>query len=162
MSHVVTNAPSVNPLIVARRAEPRRNAARPNRLERLGLASLAAALLSSSPASAQRIVTVAPFEVEGTLSREVVRRVVLRHLLQLRMCYTNGLRARPALRGRSSIRFVIGIDGTVTHASNDGSTLPSPAVQTCMIAVYRRMQFPSPEAGRVTVRSSMDWAPPAE
>jgi len=47
---------------------------------------------------------------------------------------------------------VIGRDGIVTRAeASPQSTMPDPAVQSCIVHAFQTLQFPPPEGGIVTV-----------
>ena len=57
----------------------------------------------------------------------------------------------PALKGTVKIKFTIAADGRVANAQDDGSQLASPEVIECVRAEIRKMTFPAPEGGTVTV-----------
>jgi TPR repeat protein len=85
------------------------------------------------------------------LPPEVVQRVVRSHYDDLRRCYESALAKRPWIEGRVAVRLVIQTDGRVASAENAGSDLPDPEAIECMFAEYRKLVFPSPEGGIVTV-----------
>lgn len=90
--------------------------------------------------------------VQGSLAPEVIRRVVLRHLGEVRRCYDLALARAPQLAGRFGLRFVVGPDGRVVAASADpGSTLRDAAFEACVTAAVRRWLFPATGGGVVTV-----------
>jgi hypothetical protein len=86
-------------------------------------------------------------EVRGALSKETIRRVLQRHVNEVRYCYEEGLRARPDLQGRVAIRFVVRPDGAVQLATKASSDLGDAEVEQCIAGVVRRLQFPAPEGG---------------
>lgn len=88
---------------------------------------------------------------EGKLPPEVIRRIVRAHTGRFRACYERASRSNPNLAGRVSVRFVIGRDGAVTSAADAGSSLPDPEVIACVLAGFRALSFPAPEAGVVAV-----------
>jgi len=101
--------------------------------------------------------------VSGSLSSEVVRRVVRRNLGQVRACHEMGLRQNPSSSGRVTVRFVVGADGTVAASDVAASTMPDPQVASCVASVVRRWQFPAPEGGgAVTVSYPFTLAPSAD
>jgi len=57
----------------------------------------------------------------------------------------------PNLTGKVTARFVIELDGTVSHASNGGSDLSDPEVVKCIASQFFKIQFPPPDGGIVTV-----------
>ncbi|MEI8255781.1 MAG: AgmX/PglI C-terminal domain-containing protein [Deltaproteobacteria bacterium] len=89
--------------------------------------------------------------VEGFLSADAIRRVVLRNLGQVRHCHEQGLAVNPTLSGRVAIRFVIGTDGAVMGAGVADSSVSVPAVASCIASAVRRWTFPAPAGGVVTV-----------
>lgn len=85
--------------------------------------------------------------VQGSLSRDVIQRMVRVNVGRIRQCYEHALQKAPNLAGRVSIRFVIGPTGKVVQASDSGSTLGDPGVIACVLAAVRRISFPSPTGG---------------
>ncbi len=85
--------------------------------------------------------------VQGSLSRDVIQRMVRVNVGRIRQCYEHALQKAPNLTGRVSIRFVIGPTGKVVQASDSGSTLGDPGVIACVLAAVRRISFPSPTGG---------------
>jgi TonB family protein len=82
------------------------------------------------------------------LDKDVVRKVVRRHIGEVKSCLEQELAARPDLGGRILVRFTVGGDGRVQAATIDESTLGSPAVETCVSAAVRTWEFPKPADGR--------------
>jgi Ca-activated chloride channel family protein len=100
-------------------------------------------------------------EVFGTLSKEVVRRVILRNLGQVTYCHEQGLATNPNLHGTVTVRFVIGSNGAVntSDVSGDATTYPIPTVGQCIANATRRWQYPAVEgAGVVTVYAPFSLA----
>jgi TonB family protein len=90
-------------------------------------------------------------EVRGSLSKEVIRRVVHRHINEVKFCYEQQLNARPDLQGRVTTKFVISPTGSVQSAMVDSSTLRNEAVESCIVRAVRRWTFPAPDGGGVVV-----------
>ncbi|MGF1464622.1 MAG: TonB family protein [Sandaracinaceae bacterium] len=86
-------------------------------------------------------------DVRGGLSPEIIRRVIRRHLNEVRFCYERQLPSRPDLEGRVVVRFAIGAEGKVTSAAVGSSTLGSPPVEACVVSAVRRWAFPAPPVG---------------
>jgi TonB family protein len=57
----------------------------------------------------------------------------------------------PALAGTVAVRFVIGRDGAVSSVADGGSSMPDPAVTSCVVRAFYGLSFPQPEGGIVTV-----------
>jgi hypothetical protein len=91
--------------------------------------------------------------VMGSLDRDVIQRVIRRHLAQVRGCYERGLLAGPDLAGRAVVRFTVAADGRVVAASLDSSTLGDPTVEDCILGVFRRLLFPEPAGGGIVIVS---------
>lgn len=107
------------------------------------------------------IVRVAAPTVQGGLSQEVVRRVVLRQLGQIRHCFEQGLALNPNVSGRMVVRFVISPAGSVLSSAATQSTLANPMIETCVANAVSRWMFPSPEGGGiVTVSYPFTFRPP--
>ena len=80
----------------------------------------------------------------GSLSKEVIRRIVRRHLNEIRFCYEKGLAKRPDLAGQVAVKFTITDKGVVQSALISNSTLGDPGVEMCISQTVRRMTFPMP------------------
>ncbi len=89
--------------------------------------------------------------VRGSLSKEVIRRSIRRHINQIRYCYEQQLARQPNLEGRVQIRFVIAPSGAVTTSTVAGSTMGNPAAEQCIARAVQRITFPQPEGGGVVI-----------
>jgi TonB family protein len=89
--------------------------------------------------------------VTGSLAADAIRRVVRRHLGEVRFCYEQALPAQPDLAGTVSVRFVITPAGGVAASTVAGSTLGSARVESCVASAVRRWTFPQPDNGTVAV-----------
>ena len=85
--------------------------------------------------------------IRGSLSADVIRRVVRRHLGEVRFCYEQALNSQPDLRGTVSVRWIISPTGSVTTSTVSGSTLGSSRVEGCVASAVRRWTFPAPDGG---------------
>lgn len=83
--------------------------------------------------------------VSGSLDKNIIRRVIRRHLRRIRYCYEKQLQVTPDLAGRISTKFIIGPDGRVVSAEVKG--LGQPAVHKCVNRALRAMRFPRPPGG---------------
>ena len=92
-------------------------------------------------------------DVRGSLSKEVIRRVIHRNLPQVRYCYQDGLQSRPDLEGRVAIKFIISASGTVQAAVVGDSTLGNASVERCISTAVKRWTFPAPEGGGIVAVS---------
>lgn len=89
--------------------------------------------------------------VLGSLSKETIRRIVRRHLNEIKFCYERELQKHPDLSGRVSIKFLIDGHGVVKSAVVANSTIANANVDQCIVGTVRRMTFPSPENNGVVI-----------
>lgn len=90
-------------------------------------------------------------EVTGSLDKEVIRRVIRRHINEWKYCYQKELQANPNLGGRLALRFTIGPDGRVLASTLGESNVGNAEVESCMVQAVRRWQFPRPRGGGIVV-----------
>jgi TonB family protein len=90
-------------------------------------------------------------DVHGSLSKEVIRRVIGRHINEVRFCYEQELNARPDLQGRVAVKFIISPTGAVQTAAVDKSDMGNAKVEQCIAQSVRRWTFPAPEGGGIVV-----------
>ena len=91
--------------------------------------------------------------VKGTISKEVIRRIVRRHSNEIKFCYEQGLQKRPDLAGRVSVKFMIDQNGVVRSAAVQSSSLDEPEVAQCIARAIRRITFPQPSDGGLVIVS---------
>lgn len=94
-----------------------------------------------------------PATVRGLLDKEIVRRVVRRHLNEVRFCYEQELATKPALGGRMIVQFTIAATGQVIASILQASELDNRRVETCVVQAVRRWEFPEPLGGGTAVVS---------
>jgi TonB family protein len=92
-------------------------------------------------------------EVRGSLPSEVIRRVIRRHINEVRHCYEQRLAQNPSLAGRVGVRFVIGPTGRVISAEVESSTMNDGETEACIAAAVRRWTFPAPDGGGIVAVS---------
>jgi pSer/pThr/pTyr-binding forkhead associated (FHA) protein len=90
-------------------------------------------------------------DVHGSLSKEVIRRIIGRHINEVRFCYEQELNSRPDLQGRVAVKFIISPTGAVQTAAVDSSDLGNPKAEQCIAQSVRRWTFPAPEGGGIVV-----------
>ncbi|MSP60901.1 MAG: AgmX/PglI C-terminal domain-containing protein [Myxococcales bacterium] len=89
----------------------------------------------------------------NALPKEIIRRVIRRHINEVRFCYEKELAKRPSLAGRVTVQFAIAGMGQVISSTVQQSTLNSPPVETCITGAVRRWEFPRPEGGGLVMVS---------
>jgi len=87
--------------------------------------------------------------VRASLSRDAIRRVIQRHIVDVRRCYRRRLAASPTLSGRITVRFVISPTGNVVSSEATDDTLGDPQVGACVAGAVRGWRFPRPEGGGI-------------
>jgi len=89
--------------------------------------------------------------VKGSLSKEVIRRIVHRHINEVKFCYERELARRPDIEGVVSVKFIISSTGAVQMAAVANSSLGNAQVENCMAQAVRRWTFPQPEGGGIVI-----------
>jgi len=91
--------------------------------------------------------------VRGAVSAEIIRRIVRRHINEVRYCYQVELQANPRLAGRMVVQFTIAATGQVVVSRVQTSTFNNSMVESCVAQAVRRWLFPKPAGGGVVVVS---------
>lgn len=89
--------------------------------------------------------------VKGSLSKEIILRILRRRVSALLGCYQRGLKRKPGLRGRVAVKFIISPTGLVQHASLDRSTLGDKQVERCVVETIKGTKFPSCGGGGIVI-----------
>lgn len=91
-------------------------------------------------------------EVKGSLTAEVIRRIIRRHINEIRCCYERELASNSDLSGRVVVNFTISALGEVQSLSVASVDLIDHQVHSCIISAVLCWTFPEPEDGEnVTV-----------
>jgi TonB family protein len=106
---------------------------------------------------------------KGHIDKEIIRRIVQRHIGELKDCYERELVTKRRLGGEAILEFTISTAGEVDEAHLRGSTLRSPRAESCMVAAIRTWGFPYPHSidGETVsypfhfIPGSPDWKPTA-
>ena len=91
--------------------------------------------------------------VRGALSKQIVRRIIRRHLNEVKYCYTKEQQHNHKLAGRVVARFTISATGQVVASSISSSTLGNKTVEACIATAVRRWLFPRPAGGGIVMVS---------
>lgn len=89
-------------------------------------------------------VTPGDLKLQGTLDREIVRRIIRRHLNEVKYCYEQELARKPDLGGRVVVQFTIGNMGQVLASVLQSSDMANARVENCIVQAVRRWEFPQP------------------
>lgn len=98
----------------------------------------------------------APRKPAGGLEKSVISGVIKAAEPQIRFCYERELQELPGLGGKLSVAWTIGPSGSVVSAEVKESTVQNAALEACVLARVRRMQFPPPVGGGV-VNVTFPW-----
>jgi TonB family protein len=99
--------------------------------------------------------------VRGAIDKELIRRILRRHINEMRFCYEKELTNFPSLRAHLLLAFTVGADGQVTAADSRGAA-GAPRVASCVVAAVRRWEFPRPKDGNAAdVGVPIDFDPVA-
>ncbi len=105
-------------------------------------------------------VRPATAEIEGSLDKDFIGRIVRSHIEEIRYCYNQALTKDAALAGRITIEFTIGATGSVSASTVADTTPADDAVGTCAVKAVKRWKFPKPDGGgNVVVRYPFVLAP---
>ncbi len=87
-------------------------------------------------------------EIVGGLSKEEIRRVVDKHLSEIRYCYEKQLQRFPNLSGKVTVNFMISHTGKVLWVKRDSSSsMNNPQVENCVINRVQQWMFPMAKNG---------------
>ncbi len=96
-------------------------------------------------------VRIANVETSPGIDKEIIRRVIRSHLMEVRGCYNQGLVRDPNLNGRVAIQFTIGSTGSVAAAVVAETSLDDAGVGNCVAKSVKRWKFPKPDNGGSTI-----------
>lgn len=92
------------------------------------------------------------------LAADVARRVLLRHLNEIRYCA-----AQADLATSTTLRFAIALGATGAVTVERETSEPASAIlDSCARAAFTRWTFPAPESGHATISGTMTYEPPPE
>ena len=115
-----------------------------------GMYGARAGALKARKAGAPEVVP-GTAEVRGSLDKELIRRIIRRHLNEVKFCYEKELTRNPNLQGRVMVQFTISPTGSVVASIVQSSTMGNPIVEQCIAGAVRRWEFPKPQGGIVVV-----------
>lgn len=91
----------------------------------------------------ERRLATAPVSASGQgLSPEQIARVVRARAGAFRACYESAAARDPKLQGGVTVNFTVSTSGAVT-ARIANSSLANPRVESCVLRMFNRLQFPS-------------------
>ena len=91
--------------------------------------------------------------VRGSLDKEIIRRIIRRHINEVKYCYEAELTKQAGLAGRVSVQFTIAGTGQVIASVLQSSTMGNVRVESCVVQAIRRWEFPKPNGGGIVIVS---------
>ena len=91
--------------------------------------------------------------VRGSLDKEIIRRIIRRHINEVKYCYEQELTKKPDLGGRIMVQFTIAASGQVIASVLQNSTMGNARVENCIVQAVRRWEFPKPLGGGIVIVS---------
>jgi hypothetical protein len=91
--------------------------------------------------------------VRGSLDKEIIRRIIRRHINEVKFCYEQELTKKPQLGGRIMVQFTIAASGQVIASVLQNSTMSNAKVENCTVQAVRRWEFPKPLGGGIVIVS---------
>jgi TonB family protein len=91
--------------------------------------------------------------VRGSLDKEIIRRIIRRHINEVKYCYETELTKKADLSGRVSVQFTIAATGQVIASVLQSSTMSNIRVENCVVQAVRRWEFPKPMGGGIVIVS---------
>lgn len=89
--------------------------------------------------------------IQGSLDKDLIRRVVQRHLAEVRYCYERELQRTPDLAGKVVMKWVINGAGKVTQAQTAETQLRNANVEGCLALRIKTWTFPAPHGGGIVI-----------
>jgi TonB family protein len=91
--------------------------------------------------------------VRGSLDKEIIRRIIRRHINEVKYCYEQELTKKASLGGRIMVQFTIAASGQVIASVLQNSTMGNAKVENCTVQAVRRWEFPKPLGGGIVIVS---------
>ena len=91
--------------------------------------------------------------VRGSLDKEIIRRIIRRHINEVKYCYETELTKKADLAGRIAVQFTIAATGQVIASVLQSSTMGNIRVENCVVQAVRRWEFPKPMGGGIVIVS---------
>ncbi len=93
--------------------------------------------------------------IQGAVEPRQIFSTTRRTQTQFRYCYDKQLARDSSLQGRVVVRFTIESTGLVSNVVVQSTTVENAELETCLVRIFSRMQFPSPADGSKAVVSDM-------
>jgi hypothetical protein len=115
-----------------------------------GYGPAAASRLAGRRATAPDFIAGQPV-VRGSLDKDIIRRIIRRHVNEVKFCYEQELARHQDLAGRIAVNFTIAPTGQVAAAVVQSTTMANVRVEGCLLGAVRRWEFPRPAGGGLVI-----------
>lgn len=95
----------------------------------------------------------------GSMDPADIARVIRANVSKIKACYEAELKTDPSFEARVTVQLVIGATGAVSSSSLTRAS-GRQAFDSCLLARVRRLRFPAPDGGVVTVNSPFIFKAP--
>ena len=105
---------------------------------------------TSNNSSKENLVLVAmQAKVDGSsLSKNVIRRVVMTRADDYRKCYEKELASKKNQNDEIEVKIMISSRGRVLMAGINSTTMNNPSVESCIVTHIKQLRFPAPKNGK--------------
>jgi outer membrane biosynthesis protein TonB len=98
-------------------------------------------------------------EVDGKIDKKSVAATIRRRQDGFQACYETALKANSKLAGKLVVEFTIAENGQVSDARVVKDGVGSAEVSGCVVGLLRRLKFPIPSDGEVTISNTFVFQP---
>jgi len=98
-------------------------------------------------------------ELDGSIDKKGVGRALRARAQAFQQCYESALKTNSKLKGKLVVEFTISESGSVADVRVLSDGLGSPEVSSCVTAALKRIRFPKPDDGEVTITNSFVFQP---
>ena len=96
--------------------------------------------------------------LDGEIDSKAVKRILQRRGKMFQQCYETALKSNSKLKGKIVIEFTINSRGKVSDASAVKDSVGG-GVGKCVVSAMKRIRFPKPDDGEVTIQNSFVFQP---
>ena len=98
----------------------------------------------------------APPAARGSLSKDVIGKIVRKHASEIKACYEPRLQQNPGLSGTVTVAFTIAGNGAVSESSIARDDMHDPTIEGCIRDRISTWRFPEPK-GHGVVHVTYPW-----
>ncbi len=98
-------------------------------------------------------------EIDGKIDKKSVAATIRRRQDGFQACYETALKANSKLAGKLVVEFTIAESGQVSEARVEKDGVGSAEVANCVVGLLRRLKFPAPSDGEVTITNTFVFQP---